>query len=520
MSWFKVFAVLLALGLAALLAAPIMAQDDDPLSVANALVAAANADDTNAQLAMFADDAVVTLAGFPGEPPDVFTGKTEIWHGFILNDTGTNFHIELVEDPQVAGDTVSFTAMITDDFTAWAGVAGFTFTGEIVVQNGKIVSFDVNADLASFEAIGPTIGARFQQLFAGMAGVSGSVVIRDSTPGDYIVKLGDMGTITITGVPDQPPDSVWEGWLVSDDGTRPQSTGVITVNPDGTVDQSLTLPPPARSITITMEEQNDSGQSGTATLSDMRGMTNVVVNVIPAAQSTGSDPHPIHIHFGRCGSDLLLGVDEPLTGVVNSESFTLVDVDLATLMDGHHAINVHKSGAEAGIYTSCGNIPTPEAPTGENLFASFDKFVITIEPVPDPDPLPSEQKIMIHQIPKGGIVHIRHLAYSWTGNPVYASGFHQGEPKGITVGLREQAWVALVHARLAMDSTTLAGIRRHAEHVINAIEGTGDRGGPNYGDLNKDGNVEDFGDGFGVLNYAADAAKHARSPPPPLKAIP
>jgi len=329
----------------------------------------------------------------------------------------------------------------------------------------------------------------------------------------------------------------------------------------------------------------------------------------------------------------------------------------------------------------------PPGPTGENLFASFDKFVVTVEPVPDPDPGPSKDIALIHTIPAGGITHIRHLLFSWWGNPPYDAGFYAtkegsysvatgevttapsikvydlkggtreiksfslksadlppcdktegnritfdtlatkdkdgkvqgkmkltdqtcnitiesdvvdlafhsavgapvgftgrsltlrssttsvvvngkampgwrfvnsptydsgkaggaddgvcfelfrpklpdepqppgdpaglvrvlqwagflsngnieakiGTPKGIAVGLREQAWLAFVHARLAVQSKKLSDVQLHAEHVVNIIEGVG---GPNYGDLDKNGTADNPGDGFGVLNYARAA---------------
>ena len=271
------------------------------------------------------------------------------------------------------------------------------------------------------------------------------------------------------------------------------------------------IPKLSDSMTVPLDEQNDSGQSGWATVTSRGDDTEVVGWISEGTMETTL----VHIHEGVCGPDLG-GVAHSLTSFVGGSgtSATLVaGVTLSDLNAGTFAINSHNSD-DPGVYTTCGSVSVSVAgaivPTGENLFGSFDKFVVTVEPVVDPDPLPAMETAFFHQIPKGGITHIRHLAYSWQGNPAYTSGPHAGEPKGISVGLREQAWVALVHIRLAMDQSTLAGIQRHAEHVVNAIEGTGDLGGPNYGDLNKDGNVEDFGDGFGVLNYAADAGKHAR----------
>ena len=75
-----------------------------------------------------------------------------------------------------------------------------------------------------------------------------------------------------------------------------------------------------------------------------------------------------------------------------------------------------------------------------------------------------------------------------------------GTPKGITVGLREQAADALKHAGFSAGSTDLAGVHIHAQHVINMIEGEGS--------ANYDGTTYK-GDGFGILKYAANSSRHA-----------
>ncbi len=331
-------------------------------------------------------------------------------------------------------------------------------------------------------------------------GGSGTAVIRDSNPNDVSAVLSDQLNISLTGVPALASNQAYEGWLVSDDGIK-QSTGILNVDADGNVNQTFWLLQDSDSVTIDLAELDDSGQSGTATLTAAGAQTEVVV-AVTAAASTADEPQPIHIHLGTCGANLG-GVDHSLSGVVGGASTTTVDATLASLMDGNHAINLHKSGAEIGTYTSCGNIPAI-GPSGENLLARFDKFAITIEPVPDDDPGASADVAAIHVIPEGAMAHIRHLLVSWAGNPAYTSGFHEGIEKGITVGLREQTWAALVHARLSASSDTIEDARLHACHVVNIIEGTGDGKGENF-----DASCGNPGDGFGVLSYSVDSAKHA-----------
>ena len=132
---------------------------------------------------------------------------------------------------------------------------------------------------------------------------------------------------------------------------------------------------------------------------------------------------------------------------------------------------------------------TYTSPTGRNLIHEFDKVVITDEPVPDADPDPSGIFVYSHAIPGadgGGMFHIRHLLTNWP----------PGAPKGILTNLKEQLATAILHAKLASDSTTLENVQLHAHHVINIIEG---EGGPNY-----DVAFGDPGDGIGVLAHAQD----------------
>jgi len=71
---------------------------------------------------------------------------------------------------------------------------------------------------------------------------------------------------------------------------------------------------------------------------------------------------------------------------------------------------------------------------------------------------------------------------------------------GILTNLQLQLQTARQHAELARLSGTLDGVRQHAHHVINIIEG---EGGGNF-----DASFGNPGDGIGVLTHAEDR-KHA-----------
>ena len=134
--------------------------------------------------------------------------------------------------------------------------------------------------------------------------------------------------------------------------------------------------------------------------------------------------------------------------------------------------------------------------TGENLIFNYDRVVITDEQAGDDPDEPAGPPVFSHQIPPGAIAHIRHLLADWP----------PGSGVGILTNLKLQLNVALTHANLASaPANTLAQIKQHLEHVVNAIEGPN---GANYGDLDGNGATQDFGDGIGALVHASDK-KHA-----------
>jgi hypothetical protein len=105
-------------------------------------------------------------------------------------------------------------------------------------------------------------------------------------------------------------------------------------------------------LTITIKVQNNSGQSGTAVLTDMgNGTTKVVVDTT----SPTAAAQPIHIHEGTC-SNLTPQVKYALTTTANGKSESTVPVALSTLLASPHAVNIHKSPQEAAVYVACGEI--------------------------------------------------------------------------------------------------------------------------------------------------------------------
>ena len=107
-----------------------------------------------------------------------------------------------------------------------------------------------------------------------------------------------------------------------------------------------------RNVTAPLDEQNGSGQSGTATLSALgEGKTRVVIQLANAPD----EAQPAHIHEGTC-QDLAESPKYPLKSLEHGHSDSEVDASLDSLQAEEFAINVHKSEKDIGTYVACGDL--------------------------------------------------------------------------------------------------------------------------------------------------------------------
>src|SRR3989344_3334426 len=108
-----------------------------------------------------------------------------------------------------------------------------------------------------------------------------------------------------------------------------------------------------KEVTVDLGEENDSGESGTAILEEKEGKA-TVTNNLPGYPTDGT-AQPAHLHVGACPG--VGAVKFALTSIVNGTSVTTLDVTLAQLTSELPlALNVHKSAAEAKVYTACGGL--------------------------------------------------------------------------------------------------------------------------------------------------------------------
>lgn len=133
---------------------------------------------------------------------------------------------------------------------------------------------------------------------------------------------------------------------------NPMMTPTPTPERSDTMMEDTTMP--ANDTVFNLTEQNASGQTGTMTLAETTdGKVMVTLNL---TGGTFAQPQPAHIHEGHCPTPG--AVKYPLTDVVNGQSTTTLDVDMATMLASapELAVNIHKSAAEAKVYTACADI--------------------------------------------------------------------------------------------------------------------------------------------------------------------
>jgi hypothetical protein len=110
----------------------------------------------------------------------------------------------------------------------------------------------------------------------------------------------------------------------------------------------------AQDVSVKLGPLNSSGESGTATLSDVGGNKTKVV--IAVTGQPANVPQPVHIHKGTCAQ-----IDPApaygLTTMADGKSETVIDQPLSSLQRERFAINGHKSAQDAKTYVFCGDIP-------------------------------------------------------------------------------------------------------------------------------------------------------------------
>lgn len=108
----------------------------------------------------------------------------------------------------------------------------------------------------------------------------------------------------------------------------------------------------ASATTVELKAQNNSGQTGSATLTPQGDKTQVVLKLSGAPAGVAQ---PAHIHDGSC-ANLDAKPRVPLQSLTNGSSTTVVSMKLDDILKAGGAINVHKSADDLKAYVACGDL--------------------------------------------------------------------------------------------------------------------------------------------------------------------
>ena len=166
--------------------------------------------------------------------------------------------------------------------------------------------------------------------------------------------------------------------------------------------------------------------------------------------------------------------------------------------DGSATLEAWLTDSATGAVFSLGEITPDESGRvslqytdvdGRNLMGLFDGFQITQEPQFDDDPTPGIVLYSGQQAPQA-LAQIR--------TSTVAS---DDAPLAYSLGARNQAEELLRHAefvQIAFDLLSIADAQRHAEHILNVLEGVDSE---HFGDLDVAHGIQNPGDGYGIMAY-------------------
>jgi len=127
---------------------------------------------------------------------------------------------------------------------------------------------------------------------------------------------------------------------------------------------------------------------------------------------------------------------------------------------------------------------------GQNLIGKYRTLEITREPEPDPSPNSSTDVAFSASLPPDGLTHLRHLLFSFNATPQKVGFVHGLNVDTLLLNQSAQQMLASFEAR------DEAGLDLHAEIMLNVIVGSQSE---EYKDWNRDGAIDDPGDGYGLL---------------------
>jgi hypothetical protein len=104
--------------------------------------------------------------------------------------------------------------------------------------------------------------------------------------------------------------------------------------------------------TVAMHALNNSGQNGTAIISDLGGKVRVTVRI---ANESATASEPSHVHLGHCPE--IKAIPAYNVGpILKGNATSVANLSWAQINSGKYVVMVHRSAKAMETYESCGNI--------------------------------------------------------------------------------------------------------------------------------------------------------------------
>ena len=104
------------------------------------------------------------------------------------------------------------------------------------------------------------------------------------------------------------------------------------------------------------------------------------------------------------------------------------------------------------------------SPDGDNLLAMYDSVAVTVEPVPDDDPMPSADMAFMGSVDAESLAHIRHLVVAWP---------EDGDMGGILTQLQMQIGMAMDAVASAQAADDIAALKAGTQEAVDIIDAEG-----------------------------------------------
>ena len=249
----------------------------------------------------------------------------------------------------------------------------------------------------------------------------------------------------------------------------------------------------SKAVTVTVQQPPEAGEQRSMRLLVILALLTIAIaaSSVLFAEPVLRDNQDIAVHPTAAAEKIGRLQLQP---VAKGQDVLLTMTDLTSLPTGHHyhawiETQDHRI-LDLGTLTVVNGTATQQLNAPDAIWGLLDRVLITVEETETPA-IPSTQFVASGQARQERIVALRQL--------LVESDTSLGKP--LLAAAQSEANLAQTHATKIAEALAigdLVGAQEHAEHVVNILAG---EMGESFGDRNRDGQIQNPGDGVGVRLY-------------------